>query len=269
MAEALSDGLRISYDDAGQEEPALLCMPGWCSSRAVFERLMPLAAERRRALALDWRGHGASDPAPGDFGNKQLVEDALSVIEASGVERIVPVTQAHSGWVALELRRRLGGRVPRLVLVSWIVLEPPPAFLQAVEAMAEPATWQEAREQLFSMWLEGVDHPEVVRLVREDMASYGFDCWSRGSREIRSAYAAAGSPLAALSAFQPSVPSLYLYAQPADPGYLSAQQRFASEHEWFDVRMIDARSHFPTLEAPEQVVAAVEDFVTDPGTTAG
>jgi pimeloyl-ACP methyl ester carboxylesterase len=196
----------------------------------VFERYLPLAAERRRALALDWRGHGASDPASGDFGGEELVADALSVIEASGVERAVPVAQAHSGWVALELRRRLGKRVPRLVLVSWIVLEPPPAFLHAVEAMTDPATWHEAREQLFSMWLEGVDHPEVVRLVREDMASYGFDCWSRGSREIRSAYVGAGSPLEALSAFEPPVPSLHLYAQPADPGYLSAQQRFASKH---------------------------------------
>ena len=90
MAQAASDGIRIGYDDLGQGEPALLCMPGWCSSRAMFERLTPLAAGHRRALALDWRGHGESDPAPGDFGGGPLVEDALAVIEASGVERVIP-----------------------------------------------------------------------------------------------------------------------------------------------------------------------------------
>jgi pimeloyl-ACP methyl ester carboxylesterase len=264
MAEALSDGTRINYDDAGQGEPALLCMPGWCSSRGPFEHFVPLAAERRRTLALDWRGHGRSDPAPEDFGAEQLVEDALSVIEQSGAERVVPVAAAHSGWVALELRRRLGQRVPRLVLVSWIVLEPPPPFLKALEAMSDPATWQEARKQLFSVWLEGVDHPEVIRHVREDMGSYGFDCWSRASREIGSAYAAEGSPLEALSALDPPVPVLHLYAQPPDAGYLSAQRQFASEHDWFRVRKLDAHSHFPTLEVPEQVVAAVEDFVARP-----
>ena len=264
MAQAASDGIRIGYDDLGQGEPALLCMPGWCSSRAMFERLTPLAAGHRRALALDWRGHGESDPAPGDFGGEQLVEDALAVIEASGVERVIPVAQAHAGWVGLELRRLLGERVPKLVLVSWIVFEPPPPFLDALRAMADPGRWQEARERLFSMWLEGVEHPDVVRFVREDMGSYRFDCWARGGREIGSSYAAAGSPLEALSAFDPPVPTLHVYAQPNDPGYLAAQQQFASEQGWFAVRKIEARSHFPTLETPEAVAAEIEEFVTDP-----
>ena len=37
-----------------------------------------------------------------------MVADALAVIEAAGIEQVVPVAASHSGWVAIELRRRLG-----------------------------------------------------------------------------------------------------------------------------------------------------------------
>ncbi|GIW52792.1 MAG: hypothetical protein KatS3mg081_2147 [Gemmatimonadales bacterium] len=39
MPEVQSQGIRISYDDQGQGEPALLFMPGWCGSRRVFDEL--------------------------------------------------------------------------------------------------------------------------------------------------------------------------------------------------------------------------------------
>ena len=262
MAETHSDGLQISYDDSGQGEPALLFMPGWCSSREVFAQLLPLCASCRRALALDWRGHGQSESPEGDFGDEGLVEDALAVIEASGAQRVVPVAQAHAGWVALELRRRLTGRIPRIVSLSWIVLDPPPPFLGALEALQDPEQWEQARDGLFSMWLEGVDNAEVIRFVREDMGSYGFECWARSGREISAAYAREGSPLRAWAFLAPPVPLLHLYARPPDPGYLAAQEAFAEEHAWFSVRKLEAHSHFPQIEVPDKVAEAIERFVT-------
>ena len=261
MAEARSAAGVISYDDAGHGEPALLFLPGWCGSRAVFAPLAERCATRRRVLALDWRGHGLSTLAPGDFGADELVEDALAVIAASGVERVVPVAGAHAGWVAIELRRRLGERVPHLVLLDWIVLDPPPPFLGALQSLQDPEQWEAAREQLFSMWLHGQQLPALTSYVREDMSSYGYEMWSRAGREVAAAYSREGNPLQALAALQPAVPTLHLYAQPDDPGYLAAQQAFAVTHPWFAVRKLDARSHFPMFEVPDEMAAAIEQFV--------
>jgi pimeloyl-ACP methyl ester carboxylesterase len=259
MPEAMSHRTRISYDDQGRGEPALLLMPGWCGSRSVFDALAARSAARRRTLALDWRGHGRSEVPAGDFGASALLDDARSVIEASGAERVVPVALSHAGWIAIELRRALGSRVARLVLLDWI-LEPPPPFLGALQSLQNPALWQETRERLFSMWIHGVDSPELSRYVRRDMGSYGFDMWSRAGREIHSAYAKAGSPLRALSAVNPPVPVLHLYAQPDDPGYLAMQESFRAANPWFHVRKLQARSHFPLLEAPDEVATAIERF---------
>lgn len=261
MPETRADGIRIHYDDQGRGEPALLFMPGWCSGRTAFRHLAPRCAAHRRILALDWRGHGSSGAAPHDFGFDGLVEDALAVIEASGAARVVPVALSHAGWVALELRRRLGNRLPAVVLLDWIVLEPPPPFVAALEAMQTPDRWREAVEGLFARWLHGVDSPELIRFVREEMGAYGAPMWARAGREILAAYAAAGSPLQALAALTPPVPTLHLYAQPPDPGYLAAQEAFRARHPWFTVEKLDARSHFPMFEVPDAMAAAIERFV--------
>ena len=176
-------------------------------------------------------------------------------------ESIIPVATAHSGWVALELRRRLGSRIPKLVLLDWIILEAPAPFVGALQAFQDPAQWESAREQLFSLWLEGVDHPEVIRFVRKEMGAYGFAMWARAGREILAAYTQAGRPLNALAGLRPPVPTLHLYSQPADPGYLAVQEAFAAEHLWFHVCRLPARSHFPMLEVPELVAAEIEQFV--------
>lgn len=261
MPEVKSHGTLISYDDQGQGEPALLFMPGWCGSRSVFDQLATRCAARRRTLALDWRGHGQSEAPAGDFGASALVDDALSVIAASGAERVVPVALSHAGWVAIELRRRLGPRVSKLVLLDWIILEVPPPFLRALQSLQDPTQWQQTREQLFSMWLHGLNIPELTRYVREDMGSYPFEMWARAGREISSAYAKAASPLRALASLDPPVPVLHLYAQPEDPGYLAAQESFGAEHSWFQVRKLQARSHFPLLEVPDEMATAIEQFV--------
>lgn len=261
MAITTLDGIRIHYDDRGQGEPALLMLPGWCGSRRVFDPLVERCSASRRTLVLDWRGHGQSEDSPGDFGAENLVQDAVALIMASGVRQVVPVALSHAGWVAIELRRRLTMLIPKLVFLDWIILDPPQPFLDALHGLQSPTEWERTRGQLFSMWLHGLDIPALRRYVREDMGSYGLGMWARAGREIASAYARFGSPLRALTIMDERVPVLHLYAQPDDPEYLAAQQAFSAAHPWFHVQRLNARSHFPMFEVPDEMAAAIEAFV--------
>lgn len=261
MQKAHIGDIALTYEDLGAGEPALLCLPGWCASRQSFRDLLPGLAQRRRTLSMDWRGHGESSAAVDDFGADELVADALAVIESAGLERVVPVATAHAGWVAIELRRRLGTRIPAIVLVDWIVTDPPPPFLGALATMADSSKALAVRDQLFAMWTEGVAHAEVQRFVREDMGAYPPEMWARAAREIAGAYARERNPLRALSALATPPQVLHLFAQPADPAYLAAQESFAAEHAWFAVRRLEGRSHFPTIEVPDQVRDHIESFM--------
>lgn len=261
MPQTTGPGPSIDYDDAGKGELALMLMPGWCASRRAFDNLLPLLSKARRTLALDWRSHGRSARASGDFGAEQLVEDALAVIAASGARKVVPVATAHAGWEAIELRRRLGAqRIPGLVLIDWIVTEAPPPFLDGLLAMQGPS-WKAARDGLFGMWLEGVSDQSVRDFVHNDMGTYDGEMWARAGREISAAYARHGSPLKLLSSLSPPAPVLHAFAQPADPGFLKMQQEFGRQQPWFKVVKLSGKSHFPTIETPQEVATNVEAFV--------
>lgn len=256
-----SGGVRIAYDDVGQGEPALLCIPGWATSRAVFRSLVPRLSADHRLLIMDLRGHGGSESS-GDFDSEALVEDALSVVEASGARDVIPVTVSHAGWIAIELRRRLGERVPQLILLDWLVLDPPPPFLMALKGL-QTEGWRETRDALFNMWLAGVNSEPVIRFIHDDMGSFPAETWRRAGREIGNAYAKFGNPLQALTTLAPPVPTLHLYAQPGEPAYQMGQQSFAASHPWFQVQRLNARSHFPMLEVPDEVAASIDRFVTE------
>lgn len=255
------DGAHICYDDQGDGGPALLFIPGWCGSRRVFDQLVAQCSTHRRTLTMDLRGHGESGPTEDDFDATQLVWDALAVIEASGTDQVIPVALSHAGWIAIELRRRLGQRIPQLVLLDWIIMEPPPPFLGALQGLQSPTQWAATRDQLFAMWLHDLHIPQLTSYVHEDMGSYDGAMWARAGREISAAYATAGSPLHALKQLDQPTPVLHMYAQPEDPGYLAAQQAFSAAHPWFQVRKLDAHSHFPMLEVPHTMAAAIEDFI--------
>jgi len=257
-------GLQIHFDEAGRGEPALLLLPGWCTSRAVYRELVPLLASRHRVLSLDWRGHGDSDRPADDFGTAALTADALAVVDASLARTMVPVALAQAGWVAVALRRLLGPRVPRLVLLDWLVLEAPPAFRRTLDDLQSEPLWEKARETLFAAWRGDSAEPAVARFLEAEGARHGFDMWARAARAIVDSYEQAGSPLRALSRLDPQVPTLHLYSQPADRVYAEAQGFFVRRHDWFEVARLEGRSHFPMLENPEATARAIEEFLTAP-----
>jgi pimeloyl-ACP methyl ester carboxylesterase len=252
-------GLRIHYDDKGRGEPALLLLPGWCMSRAVYDRLAPVLSRWRRVLTLDWRGHGESDRPLAEFGGAALTADARAVVEASGAQSVVPVALGDAGWVALELRRLLGPRVPALVLLDWLVLEPPAALREALEDLQSPVHWQARRDRLLAAWAAGSE--DVARFLDEHARTYGFDMWSRAGRVVEDFYREYRSPLQALTGLHPPVPTLHLFSQAPDPDFLERQLWFSRRQPWFEAESLGGRTHFPMLESPGRTAGKIEDFV--------
>lgn len=263
MAQTISGGISIDFEDIARNEPTLLFLPGWCESRIVFEHVAPQCATSHRVISLDWRGHGRSGPASGDFGTDELVADALAVIEATKPEQIVPVTVSHAGWVAIELRRRLGARVAKLVLLDWLMTDPPPAFSETLRGLQDRSSVEKTRDQLFTTWTAGSDNEEVLDHLRSDMGGVAPEMWARAARSIQGAYAAHGNPMRALEKLRPPVRTLHLYSQPKNEDYRAVQDAFAADNSWFEVRRLDAVSHFPTLETPDKVASAILEFLAE------
>jgi pimeloyl-ACP methyl ester carboxylesterase len=274
MPFADSDGTRIYYDDRGTGEPTILCLPGWCVHHTIYAPLAERLSADHRVLAVDWRGHGDSQQPDGDFGYPEMVADVIAVIEDSGANTVITIAQAHGGWVAVELRRRLGERVPKMIFISWnpiITAKNPlaPQSLREAQALQTPTLWQalqdEARwrvavKQLVSMWVGSAPTSEATQ-IWDETGTHGYEMWSRGGREISAMFARETDPLQAFSSFSPPVPVLHVYAQPRTPEFLSAQESVARDHPWYSVRRLEAVSHFPQLEVPDETAGVIREFI--------
>jgi pimeloyl-ACP methyl ester carboxylesterase len=261
MSHTTVTSVPVSFDDAGRGEPALVYLTGWCSTRTSYAPMVEHTARRRRSIAIDWRAHGTSPAADGDFGWPEMADDVLAVLAASGVDRFVPVANAHAGWVARDLAERVPDRVAGIVLINWLVLGAPPPFAAGLAALADPATTRQAAEALTASWLAG--HEDVPGLAEQiaAMRRHGDQMWARAGREIAAAYATRPSPLQAFAALAAPPPVRHLYAEPKDPAFLAAQQDFARTYPWFTVRRLDrAHTHFPMLEQPAELAADVTRF---------
>ncbi len=195
---ATEQRLGLGCEDRGAGEPALLLLTGWCSSRGRWAQAAPLLARHRRVVSLDWRGHGDSEPAAGDFGTADMVQDALAVIEATGLETVIPCSASHSGWVAIELARRLGTRVPAIAHLDWLLVEPSEPYMALLRQLQTPDGWPQARDKLFEIWRADDDSAEVAEAITV-MNRQGADMWMRSGREIEGEYRREGSPLRALA----------------------------------------------------------------------
>jgi pimeloyl-ACP methyl ester carboxylesterase len=265
MPFAASEGIRIYYDDKGEGEPVLLCLPGWCNTHSIFAPLAERLSADHRVLAMDWRGHGDSQASDRDFGFAEMAVDAHAVLEASGAHSVIPIAQGQAPWAAVELHRLMGERMPKMIISSWPVISPsgnPLAsrFLNAIRALQYYERWREGVEQLLTMWLSGAP-ASVETQIRNQMLLQGYATWSRAGREILAMYALEGEPLRVLSRFDPPVPVLHVYCQPRAPEFLLAQESFAGDHPWYSVHRLEGVSQFPTLEVPDETASVIRDFI--------
>ncbi|MGD9749609.1 MAG: hypothetical protein AB7W59_01300 [Acidimicrobiia bacterium] len=150
--------------------------------------------------------------------------------------------------------------MPKLAILDWMVLGAPPPFLDALRAMADPATTRTVVEKVSSMWSGGLTNPELLAYI-DSMTTFPDEMWARAASAIAAAFETNPAPLDAIAALDVPPSTLHLYAQPGDPTYLAAQQTFASENQWFHVERLDATSHLPAFEVPDAMAEHLRGLV--------
>ena len=61
LREVRRDGTALAYAEAGVGAPTLVFVHGWTCNRTHFAPQVAQFAPRHRVIAVDLRGHGASD----------------------------------------------------------------------------------------------------------------------------------------------------------------------------------------------------------------
>jgi 3-oxoadipate enol-lactonase len=115
MAIAQNGGVWLNWEEHGSGEPVLMIM-GLSGSRKAWFRLLPHVRRAHRAIVFDNRGTGDSDRVTGPLSMRDMVGDALAVLDSAGVDDAHVIGVSMGGMVAQHLALDHRERVRSLLL---------------------------------------------------------------------------------------------------------------------------------------------------------
>ena len=97
------NGTTLHYAAAGTTGSPVLLVHGFPETWRAFRKLIPLLAASHRVFAVDLRGFGDSDTAPGDYDSKASAEDLHQLIGHLGLGPVHLTGQDISGATVFRL----------------------------------------------------------------------------------------------------------------------------------------------------------------------
>lgn len=80
------NGVRLHYVAGGSGAPLIL-LPGWPQTWWAYHKIMPALANKRRVIAVDLRGMGASGKPAGGYDKKTMAADIHALVRRLGYDK--------------------------------------------------------------------------------------------------------------------------------------------------------------------------------------
>jgi pimeloyl-ACP methyl ester carboxylesterase len=115
-----ADVSALAYDAAGEGDPQLLFLHGWCGDRSFFAPQFDHFSTTHRVVAVDLPGHGESAP-PTEYTIEAFAAEVATLAGSLGLGPIVAFGHSLGAMVALALTQQAPDLVRAVVMV-----DPPP-----------------------------------------------------------------------------------------------------------------------------------------------
>lgn len=238
----------LYVDDAGSGSGVpILLLHSYAGTTAHWKAQLAHLRPRRRAVAMDLRGHGHSDKPPdGDYSVPLLAEDIAAVAEALELRRFVLVGHSLGGAAAAAYVGKYPGRVAGLVLAG------APGKADAEQARQVMGSLQSDYDKTMAdYWamLVADAQPEVREALHAGMRSV----------DRQASLAIIGAifdfdPLPALSAFDGA--KLII-----DTGHGEGPTSLHNQMPDIKRKVITGTSHWPQMDKPQEFNRLLDEFL--------
>jgi len=171
---AAVNGIELYYESHGAGAPLILLHGGLGTIDAIFGRLLPALATKRRVIAVELQGHGHTADNGRPMTYEAMADDIAGLIATLGLGRVDVAGYSVGGGVTLQLGLRHADKVRKLVVISaphatdgWF-----PEVLAGTEAMdAEAMKGSKWHQAYLNAAPRPQDWPLLVRNVSRLMSS--------------------------------------------------------------------------------------------------
>ena len=261
------DGVRLAHFDAGPaapESPPLLLINGWTGDHGIFTPQIVHFSKTRRVVAINLRGHGASDAPAQGYTMAGFADDIAW--QCAQLELAKPLVIGHSmgGAIGLELCGRYPDVACGLVMIDSIVMPPPalrdhPETRRLLDGIGGPDYLAVSRA---SAWDIGCDFDDPARR-KQIYDEYILPPCERTPQHV--AYATMENfmmtydPEPAAAAC--TIPMAYISADVPLVNMARDLDRLKALCPQFVIAKTLLAGHFSTLEVADQVNAMLERFL--------
>lgn len=146
------DGRRIYYDLTGPDQAPVVCFTHSAPSDSGMwaEQLPALLAAGYRVLRLDMRGHGGSDPVPGEYTMEQLVQDVAAALRFLDITRVHLCGLSIGGMLGQAFAIRHGHKLLSAMLTT---AQTPLEAAAAIEAVTKAGSLAPLADAIMERWL--------------------------------------------------------------------------------------------------------------------
>jgi pimeloyl-ACP methyl ester carboxylesterase len=246
-------GVRLAYVEEGRGDPPVVLVHGMaCDHTHLLPQLHHLSP-RHRVVAVDLRGHGASDKPEGRYTTEVFGGDLRFLFDGLGLDRPILIGHSLGGSVALDFAVRHPELVRALVLLD-SGIRPPSArreeLLPFYATLGGPDHEDLVRAFVLERLFEPTDGADVMETVAATMAATPAQVFLAMGEGVL----AFDSWAAAMACTVPVL--LILAARPfVDPAALSTLPA-----TWQVGRVVGA-GHFLQLVVPDQVNAMLDRYL--------
>jgi pimeloyl-ACP methyl ester carboxylesterase len=124
----IRDGVRLAHFQAGpcdSQNPPLVLVNGWTGDHGIFTPQILHFSKSRRVVAVNLRGHGASDAPEQEYTMAGFADDIAWQCGQLGLEKPVIIGHSLGGAIALELCGRYPELAGGMMMIDSIVMTPP------------------------------------------------------------------------------------------------------------------------------------------------
>jgi pimeloyl-ACP methyl ester carboxylesterase len=251
-----SDGAVLAYDDRGPRGSLpLLFVHGWQGASSSWDLVRDALAPHHRTIAIDLRGIGGSNAAPGPYSVDKFASDLSDVLAYLDLDPLVVIGHSMGAAVAQRFAIDRPEAVEGLVLVA-----PVPAsgvaFPPRLEAMFRATAGNPENANAWLGKLTFREPPrEVVASLRAAAAAVpahvaleSFDSWTRLAFEDEARTIATPTLVIAPAEDRPMTPEF-------------TRERVARVIEGSRLEIVPESGHYVPVEQPLRLAALIEDFV--------